>query len=192
MMTTEARLVLRAQQGDRAAFGELARTIQPRLQAVLRRVLGDDEAARDTCQETLLRAWLNIGRLRDPERLMPWVQRIALNASRDHGRREGPRSKREVAVEAGHLVAFRDPTEDPADAAVRSDEGSRLAAALHTLPTAQRTAILMAELGGYSSREIAEITGVPAATVRTRIYYGLRALRDALTEPTSSKGDDHV
>jgi len=46
----------------------------------------------------------------------------------------------------------------------------------------QRTAILLREFQGFTSEEIAEITGVPAATVRTRIFYGLKAVRRTLRE----------
>ena len=57
---------------------------------------------------------------------------------------------------------------------------SVLAALLAELPGEQRTSILLREYQGFTSEEIGEIMGVPAATVRTRIYYGLRSLRKSL------------
>ena len=54
--------------------------------------------------------------------------------------------------------------------------------ALDRIPPEQRSAILLREYHGFTSEEIGEIAGVPAATVRTRIYYGLRSMRRALAE----------
>jgi RNA polymerase sigma-70 factor (ECF subfamily) len=68
----------------------------------------------------------------------------------------------------------------PETAAHHAGLGDVLEHALGTLPLAQRTAILLREVQGFTSEEIAEITQVPAATVRTRIYYGLRAVRREL------------
>jgi RNA polymerase sigma-70 factor (ECF subfamily) len=63
---------------------------------------------------------------------------------------------------------------------------------LGLLPEEQRTAILLHELEGFTSHEISSITGVPAATVRSRIFYGLKALRRMLLEhglpPASTEG----
>ena len=55
-----------------------------------------------------------------------------------------------------------------------------LSAVLDQLPTEQRTSIVLREYQGLTSEEIGEIMGVPAATVRTRIFYGLKALRAEL------------
>ena len=57
-----------------------------------------------------------------------------------------------------------------------------LKSVLVKLPTEQRTAILLREYQGFSSKEIAQIMGVPSATVRTRIFYGLKSARKMLLE----------
>ena len=64
-----------------------------------------------------------------------------------------------------------------------------LGAVLAELPSEQRTAILLKEYQGFTSEEIGEITGVPAATVRTRIYYGFRTLRKVLAQRGVSMDD---
>jgi RNA polymerase sigma-70 factor (ECF subfamily) len=89
---------------------------------------------------------------------------------------------REVCLDDEEIA---EPTATAADPQQQA-EGQSLASTLHQLlarlPEEQRTAILLREFEGFNSTEISEITGVPAATVRSRIYYGLKALRKMMPE----------
>jgi RNA polymerase sigma-70 factor (ECF subfamily) len=91
-----------------------------------------------------------------------------------------------------------EPTEGIASgsSAISSDAGAEqaslsgvLGTVLAELPAEQRNAILLKEYQGFTSEEIGEMTGVPAATVRTRIYYGFRTLRKVLGERGVSMDD---
>jgi RNA polymerase sigma-70 factor (ECF subfamily) len=179
---TDAELVARSQAGDVAAFNELAARWETALYGFTRRTLGDAEDARDVCQEALVKAYQNIRRLRDGEKFKSWIHYIALNLCRDRFR--SPRSRAEH-------VPFEDEGPDPRGAAAsrteRTDHSAEagsmsalLTAVLDELPAEQRTSIVLREYQGLTSEEIGEIMGVPAATVRTRIFYGLKALRAAL------------
>lgn len=179
---TDAELVTMAQAGDREAFSLLARRWSRPLQRFIRRLLGNDEEARDTSQEALLRAWVNLHRLREPERFSPWIHRIALNLSRDRGRSARSRRLREVALDDVPEVEPAAPQATPHEAAERQDLAAALGALLARLPLEQRTAILLRELEGLTSQEIGTVSGVPAATVRSRIFYGLKSLRAMLPE----------
>lgn len=181
---SDTQLIVLSQEGSRRAFGLLARRQQGPLYRFLRRLLGDEEDARDTCQETLLRAFLNLNRLREPRHFKSWVHQIALNLCRDRGR-----SAMLDAAGPGRTVTDTGGGELDAVVAARSmAEGERadlslvLREVLGRLPLEQRTAILLREVQGFTSEEIARITGAPATTVRSRIYYGLRALRKMLPE----------
>jgi RNA polymerase sigma-70 factor (ECF subfamily) len=179
---TDAQLVTLAQGGDREAFSLLARRWSRRLHRFLGRVLGNDEEARDTCQEALLRAWINLHRLREPDRFSPWIHRIAVNLCRDRGRSARSRRLREVALAEVADVEHAAPEATPHEAAERQDLALVLRTLLARLPLEQRTAILLRELEGLTSTEIAEVSGVPAATIRSRIFYGLKSLRAMLPE----------
>ncbi|MFN8180072.1 MAG: sigma-70 family RNA polymerase sigma factor [bacterium] len=177
---TDAELVARSQAGDVAAFNELAARWETALYGFTRRTLGDAEDARDVCQEALVKAYQNIRRLRDGEKFKSWIHYIALNLCRDRFR--SPRSRSEH-------VPFEDEGPDPhgATRTERADQSAEagsmsalLTAVLDELPPEQRTSIVLREYQGLTSEEIGEIMGVPAATVRTRIFYGLKALRTAL------------
>lgn len=173
---TDAQLAVLSQQGNREAFGMLARRWDGPLYRYLRRVLGDSEAARDTCQEALLRAYANLHRLREPSHFKAWLHTIALNLCRDRGR---SRAAREVALEDIDSV---DPTAREDRALDRVDLATVLDRMLARLPLEQRTAILLREFEGFTSQEIATMSGVPAATIRSRIFYGLKTLRGMLPE----------
>lgn len=180
---SDTQLTVLSQEGSRRAFGLLAKRQQGALFRFLRRLLGNDEEARDACQETLLRAFLNVSRLREPRHFRSWIHQIALNLCHDRGRGS--------MKAAGVVRALSHTGSEELDAATaagsltagqRADLSLVLREALGRLPLEQRTAILLREVQGFNSEEIARITGVPAATVRSRIYYGLRALRKMLPE----------
>jgi RNA polymerase sigma-70 factor (ECF subfamily) len=183
---SDAELVQLTQSGNLHAFNQLAGRWESSLYGFVRRTLGDAEDARDVCQEALIKAFRNIERLRDGGKFKSWVHYIALNLCRDRFR--SPRGRAEtVPFEEG---GFAETGEAPATA--RSRDTDRLAetttlsdmlqSVLAELPAEQRTSILLREYQGFTSEEIGEVMGVPAATVRTRIYYGLKTLRRVLQE----------
>lgn len=179
----DAELVVLSQQGDAEAFGQLARRWQAALFHFARRLLGNGDDARDVCQETLLRAYQNLPRLRDPAKFKPWVHLITLNLCRDRMRSPRARIESEAYEEEtiGETRRFTRPATPE-----RVVDGARLAEALGgvlaRISPEQRAAILLREYQGFTTEEIAEMTGVPTATVRTRIFYGFRAVRQLLLE----------
>ncbi len=182
---TDAELAALSQQGDLDAFSRLAERWNGRLFRFVRRMLDNDDDARDACQDAMMKAYQNIGRLRDPARFTAWLHHIALNLCRDRHRAKGGRTA--VSYEEGQPgEAELVERAGGAPATDRAAEQSGLARVLHQvlgrLPEEQKTAILLREYQGLTSEEIGQITGVPATTVRTRIFYGLRSMRRMLRE----------
>ncbi|WP_432541909.1 sigma-70 family RNA polymerase sigma factor [Kineococcus sp. SYSU DK002] len=143
------------------------------------RGLGDPVAAQDVVQETFLRAWRAADRY-DPglASLRVWLFAIARNTLLDHVRAAGARPWQ------GALVA--EVTDDAAGAA--EDPGERLLRgwvveeALRRLTPEHRTAIVETYLRDRPPAEVAAELGVPVGTVRSRVFYGLKALRVAMDE----------
>lgn len=191
---TDAQLAISSQNGDREAFGALASRVGGSLQGLLRRELGDAEAARDLCQETFIRAWLHIGRLRDPGSFRAWIYRIALNMCRDR-LRSSRRGAHEIEL-SDEVTNRRSQDPDPLDRLESLAAAELIDVMLARLPAEQRVAIVLREIHGLTSTEIGSITGVPPTTVRTRIYYGLMALRrmfsdgDAVPAGKTAKGTE--
>jgi len=181
---SDAQLVVRSQQGDVQAFNRLAGKWHAGLYSFVHRTLGNAEEAQDVCQEALLKAYLNIRRLRDPAKFRSWLHHIALNLCRDTYRaaRARPAGPSIDDVRLAELIRASGTADDSHRRAERSDLLAAVNEALESLSLEQRTAILLREYQGFTSREIAEITGVPATTIRTRIFYGLKSVRSMLAK----------
>jgi RNA polymerase sigma-70 factor (ECF subfamily) len=190
---SDAELVARSQKGDAGAFNSLVGRWESSLYAFVRRTLGDAEEARDVCQETLVKAHANIGRLRDGEKFKAWIHHIALNLCRDRFRSAKGRadviSLDEGGAEEIEQWAEHFPSMTTEHDARRSGIQDVLMSVLSKIPEEQRTSILLREYQGFTSEEIGNIMGVPAATVRTRIYYGLRTLRKEFGERGITRAD---
>jgi RNA polymerase sigma-70 factor, ECF subfamily len=158
----ETQLLRRAQKGDRFAFGLLAERHEDRLFTVAARMLGSRDDAADVVQETLIRAWTGLPRFRGDARLSTWLHRILLNAVYDHQARRRP-------------TVPLDETYDPADPRDRIAEhelSDELQRALAALSEDFRLPVLLADVAGLSYEEIGESLGLPAGTVRSRIFRG--------------------
>jgi len=140
---------------------------------VVRRT-GDEEEARDVVQETLLRAWRHPEVLeRSEEAVRAWLFTVARNLCVDHLR--SARRTRESAT--GHVPdrEERDSTQEVLDSWLVAD-------ALVSLSPAHRAVVVGAYYGGRSVAELATELGIAPGTVKSRLHYGLRALRLALQE----------
>src|SRR4029077_20748094 len=129
----------RARHGDLGAFEEL---MHARIDAIYRlsyAIVGDEADARDATQETFIGAWRRFRELRDPERFDAWLQRIAVNSARMTLRARGRRRVR--AIPPGDVGALGAAPRGAATT-VRSD-AALLGAALDTLPTEQRTILVL-------------------------------------------------
>lgn len=150
----------------------------PALHAWARRRMADEREAEEVVQETLVRAWRKHDQY-DPERgsERAWLFAIARNVAVDR-HRSRTRHLRAVSSASG-----------PADGATegatdwdleRAVETSHVRDALHALSTEHRQVIVETFYRGSSVREAAARLGIPEGTVKSRLYYGLRALRTEL------------
>jgi RNA polymerase sigma-70 factor (ECF subfamily) len=181
---SDERLMRRFQAGDALAFETLVRRHRSALWNFLLRLLGDRPRAEDLLQETLLRAVKASGDWVDRAKVTTWLFTIARNLATDEVRRAAHRRAESLDASGEDALAPIDrlPAEDPPpDAAA---EGAllrpRLEAALAALPAEQREVFLLREQGGLGFREIAEVTGVPENTVKSRMRYALEGLRRSL------------
>jgi RNA polymerase sigma-70 factor (ECF subfamily) len=160
--------VRRALAGDAGAFEEIVRRHERRVYGLARRLLGRPEDAEDAAQEAFLRLFRSLGRL-DPARpIGPYLYRVTLNVCRDLGRRR----HRRLAVPLEEVTASDEPAgggADPAAAAGLAEERRIAAAALRTLPERQRAALVLRDLQGLTTREVAAVLGTTEVTVRTQI-----------------------
>ncbi|WP_144875187.1 sigma-70 family RNA polymerase sigma factor [Microbacterium sp. 1.5R] len=157
---------------------ELLRNIHHRYSGMLRgfiiRMPYDAAAADDVVQETLLRAWQRPEILNRPEPVIrAWLCRVARNLVADELR--SARHRREIPVDRMPESAGDDDTDRLFDRWIVSE-------ALSTLPADHSAVIRGAYHGGRSVAQLATDFGIPIGTVKSRLHYGMRALRVALQE----------
>lgn len=156
----DAGLVRDAKAGDLAAFERLMVLHQQRVRVVALRLLGDPADAQDAAQEVFLRLWRHLGRVDERRPLQPWLYRITVNVCRDIGR------KRQVSEPLGPVCVT---APDPHVAADRSEQRRILTAAILRLPPKERAALVLRDLEGFSTAEVAHILGSSEATVRSQV-----------------------
>jgi RNA polymerase sigma-70 factor (ECF subfamily) len=134
-------------------------------------ILGNASDAEEATQDAILHAWKAWPTMRDADRFGPWFDRILVNACLDRiRRRHGVR-----AVELDAAPELHGP--DPFAAGLARDEVGR---ALAALPPEQRVVIVLRFWRDLSLQEIADRLAVPRGTVKSRLHYGMRAMRSML------------
>jgi RNA polymerase sigma-70 factor (ECF subfamily) len=165
-------LVEQAQAGDREAFAVLARASADRMFAIAQRILRDIGRAEDAVQQTLVIAWRELPRLRDPDRFDAWLHRLLVHACYAEAR-EARRWTTVLQILPTDMPTARDEMLSVAD----RDELDR---GFRRLPADQRAVLVLRHYLGLSPQEIAELLGVPEGTARSRLHYAHRAMRAAL------------
>ena len=179
---SERALVERARQGDHDAFASL---VDARLPATFRSVLailGNESDARDTTQAIFVQAWRNLPSLRDPERFPAWFGRIVVNTARSSMRGRRRRHVREISF-AGLPDEGESLTGSSADFDDRTASIDRLERAFERLSDGERACLWLHHHEGLSLADIGQRLGVPAKTVKSRLFTARRALeRELLAE----------
>jgi RNA polymerase sigma factor (sigma-70 family) len=169
-------LVLRCQEGSVAAFERLVARWQERLWRHGWRLTGSEEAAWDVLQETWVAVVRGLRRLEDPAAFRSWVYQIVNHKARDWVRRE---QRQRRATEA-----YSERVENPAEGGSAADRRcENLREALGLLPGADRAILALRYDEQFDTAEIAEIMGIPAGTVKSRLYHARQRLRRLLEEP---------
>jgi RNA polymerase sigma-70 factor (ECF subfamily) len=156
---------------DTAGFEALLERHQRLVLGLALRLLGDMEDAKDAAQEVLFRLHKYRGSLRSGEAVEPWLYRVTVNVCRDLRRKQ-----RELPLEE---------TLDPPDGSPGADFGIEMTArrelvrrALLMLPDRQREVVVLHDIEGLSTREVAAAQGSAEATVRSQLCTGRARLRD--------------
>jgi RNA polymerase sigma-70 factor (ECF subfamily) len=183
--------VRRCLAGDRDAFGELVARWQDRIYAVIHRMTGDADLARDLAQETFLRAWSSLSSFEGGAAFGTWLHAIALNQVRSEMRkrsaqkRGAPVSFEALAVSAGDSgeegrFEPAGPEASPAAGMEERDRARVLREAIARLDPEFREVLVLREFRDLPYEEIAEITGAPVGTVRSRLFRARSELRRLL------------
>jgi RNA polymerase sigma-70 factor, ECF subfamily len=165
----EQRLLARAQAGDSEAFEILMVRYQHQVLGTALRLLGNQEDACDAAQEVFFRFYKYRHTLQPGRGISAWLYRITLNVCRDLGRRR--RDGSEVSLDEKRSERGFDPvsSQDLERNLALSEDRRILQDALATLPEKARAALVLRDLQGLETFEVARILGVSEVTVRSHI-----------------------
>jgi RNA polymerase sigma-70 factor (ECF subfamily) len=187
--TGEAQFLERLRAGEAAAFDRLVAERSGEVYALLYRLTEDAEEARDLTQETFLRAFQHVERFRGDADLKTWLYRIAINQARNRWRwwrrrrrdatvsLDAPEGQREQPL--GERLRDTE-SADPEQEALARERETILRAALRTLATSYREAVILRDVEGLSYEEIAAALEISVGTVKSRLSRGRTELRRKL------------
>lgn len=170
-VSSVASMIERAKAGDPAAFEEMIDCYQRKVISTSWRMLGNKEDARDAAQEVFLRVYKYLGGFRVDQDFAGWLYRIIINVCRDQVRRRG-RPDQFISFEAEHELGNFDAhasNEDIEGAAIRSQQQAMIVQALDTLTKKERAAIVLRDMEGLTTEEVARVLGSTQTTVRSHI-----------------------
>ena len=185
--STLAATIERAKQGDASAFEQIIDCYQRKVMTTSWRMLGNQEDARDASQEVFLRVYRYLGGFKIDQDFSGWLYRIIVNVCRDHARKRGSRhhiASFEEEREAGTFESLAS-REDIEANAIRSQQRTLIANALDTLSTKERAALVLRDLEGLSTEEVARVLGSSQTTVRSQISSArtkIKQYRDRVTK----------
>lgn len=185
MNDMERLLVKRSKSGDVEAFEQLIFDYQKKAYNIALRIMGNQEDAKDMCQEAFIRIFKSIEGFKEQSSFSTWMYRIITNVCLDEIRKK----KKNDAVsmdntfetQEGELHFELSSDEDtPEEAYIRAEKKQAILKAINELNEEYKTAIVLRDVQGFSYEEIAGILCCSIGTVKSRINRGRNILKDKL------------
>lgn len=191
----ESDLLARLRAGDDSAYEELVRTHSSRLLAVARRIVGNDEEARDVIQDAFLNAFRSLPNFHGDARVSTWLHRIVVNSAlmKLRTRKRKPEESIEPLLPAfladGHYAERFSAWGEQADAALsRSETQDLVRQRIDELPESFRTVLVLRDIEGLDTEETARVLNTTPNAVKIRLHRARAALRTLLA-PHIGRGE---
>ncbi len=176
MESSDADLVAAARGGDRAAVEELLARYEPNIYRFGLRMCGNEDAAREVLQETLLAAFRYLPGFRGDAALSTWLYQIARSFCIKERRGQHPTR----SLDDEGLPELVDPAPQPDAHAHAREIGEALSRAIATLPSEQREVLILRDVEGLSAEQAADVVGIEVGALKSRLHRARMALRHAL------------
>jgi RNA polymerase sigma-70 factor (ECF subfamily) len=181
----DRQLVVRAQRGDKQAFGLLVEKYQRKLARLLSRFIRDPAEVEDVTQEAFIKAYRALPAFRGDSAFYTWLYRIGINTAKNYLMAMGRRAPTSTEIEAEEAEGFEEGEQlrdinTPESLLLSSEIAQTVNATIEKLPEELRKAIEMREIEGKSYEEIAQAMNCPIGTVRSRIFRAREAIAEQL------------
>jgi RNA polymerase sigma-70 factor (ECF subfamily) len=163
--------------GDRSAFERLFHAYQRRLFGYIFRMVGKTDAAEELASDVMLEVWKGAGGFKGESKVSTWIFGIARFRAISHLRRSNP-----AVVDIEHAGPLADSHERQDEVLVKESTREEVRTALKKLSRQHQEVIELTFYQGFSYPEIAEILDCPVNTVKTRMFYARKELRQLLEE----------
>lgn len=171
----DVEIIERCKQGDQEAFRELVRRYQEKVIWIAYQMVGNYEEARDISQEVFLRVYRSIQTFNLMSNFYTWIYRIAVNLCIDYHRKQKNSQRLVSFEEIGEVGARTSPADHYAE---KKEISLEVEALLRELPPLYRTILLLRDIEGFSCKEISNIVGCNANTVRWRLFRARQLFKD--------------
>jgi RNA polymerase sigma-70 factor (ECF subfamily) len=186
---TEDALLLAARKGDRAALGDLLERHQRQVFAFVMKMCGDPEDAQEVAQDTLLSMVRSVRDFRGEASLSTWLYTVARSfCIKKRRRTKGAPAHHEPLDAAAHEQASA-PAPSPEQTLLGRETRDAVAAALDQLELEAREVVILRDLEGLTAPEVAQVTGLSVAAVKSRLHRARQSLRTQLLAVVGGDGD---
>ena len=181
--SSEPRLLERARSGDHCAFGELSERCRAPLLSIARRILRDESDAQDSVQDSLLNAFVSLGRFDGRSTFLTWATRITINCClmRLRSRRKHYERRVDADVTEEEYKEIGCAALNPEQATTRDEEKRLLHLAIAALPETLRTVVEIKELQERSMKEAASLLGISLTAAKSRLFRAKGLLKRRLS-----------
>lgn len=186
LVVDEPQLIARLRAGEESAFEQLVRSNSGKLLAAARRILRNEDDARDAVQSAFIRAFQSLSRFREEARVSTWLHRILVNEAlmrlRSRATTEGSIDELlPTFLEDSHQTRDTIDWSESAEAALeRAETAAVVRRLIDQLPEMYRTVVLLRDIEEMTNAEIAEMLGVSKNVVKVRVHRARQALRALL------------
>ena len=170
-------LAARCQRGDRAACEALIEAYRPLIYTLVRVTGRDPDWVEDTVVEVMVQLYRSIGSFRWRSSFKTWVYSVATKVRAAELRRARRPRPEPTGLEQRNVRE-----RSPVDLVLDKDEQDKAMAMVAQLPEKYRVAVVLRHIMGCTYPELAEILGVPLGTAKTRVFMGIRRIRDMMRE----------